>query len=423
MKVLIVGQGGREHAMAWKTAQSSLVQQVYVAPGNAGTALEQKVTNIDIHALDIDQLIHFVKENDVDLTIVGSEAPLVAGIVDQFKKVKLKCFGPSQQAAQLEGSKAFSKQFMEKYDIPTAKYATFTDHAEALNYLKTQKLPIVIKADGLAAGKGVCIAGTMEEAKQAIESMLVRSQFGEASQKIVIEEFLTGEEASFIVIADGKHVLPLASSKDHKARDDGDKGPNTGGMGAYSPAHIITPDLQQHIMKKIIQPTLEGLRKEGIIYQGFLYAGLMISTSGEPKVLEYNCRLGDPETQAILMRLQSDFYQICDAAYRGALNEITINWDQRTSVGVVMAAKGYPNSYPKGQTIEGLNEIKSPDIKVFHAGSQTNSNGIVTNGGRVLCVVALGNTIADAHNFAYQSVKKIHWQDVFYRKDIGLLLS
>lgn len=423
MKVLIVGQGGREHAMAWKIANSPIVTQVYVAPGNAGTALENKVTNVAIDAVDIERLIDFAKSNNINLTIVGPEAPLIAGIVDRFQQAQLKCFGPNQQAAQLEGSKAFSKQFMEKYQIPTAQYATFTEHSAALNYLKSQKMPIVIKADGLAAGKGVCIANSIAEAKQAIEAMLVHGQFGNASKKIIIEEFLSGEEASFMVVTDGKHVIPLATSKDHKTRDDGGKGPNTGGMGAYSPAPIITPELHQRIMQEIIQPTIIGLNKQGITYRGFLYAGLMISKEGEPKVLEYNCRLGDPETQAILFRLKSDFYQLCDAALHDQLSTLELSWNEKPAIAVVMAAKGYPFSYPKGQTIHGLENFQkttTANSKVFHAGTKQSDDGIITNGGRVLAVTTLGDTMNTAYEQVYADVKKIHWQDCYYRSDIGL---
>jgi phosphoribosylamine--glycine ligase len=419
MNVLIVGGGGREHALAWKIAQSPLVHKVFVAPGNAGTALEPGVENIPIEADDLIALRYFALEHGVTLTIVGPEAPLVEGIVDNFQAVGLKCFGPSQAAAQLEGSKAFCKDFLTRHGIPTAAYASFTDVADASAYISTMTAPIVVKADGLAAGKGVVIAQTQAEALTAVKDMLTGNAFGEAGNRVVIEEFLVGEEASFIVMADGTHALALATSQDHKARDDGDKGPNTGGMGAYSPAPVVTVDIHDRVMREVIEPTLAGMSKDGIPYTGFLYAGLMIAKDGTIKVLEFNCRFGDPETQPILMRLQSDLVKLCLAAVDGKLDQVSAEWDPRPALGVVMAAGGYPGDYRKGDPIGGLPELHSEDSKVFHAGTRHHDFHIVTAGGRVLCVCALGDTVADAQRKAYEVAKKIRWKGAFYRKDIG----
>ncbi len=419
MKILIIGSGGREHALAWKAAQSSKVQQVFVAPGNAGTQLEDKISNIDIAADDIQSLIHFAKQNNIDLTIVGPEQPLVLGIVDQFQAESLPIFGPSQKAAQLEGSKIFSKEFLIRHKIPTAFFSHFTEVNAAKKYIEEQGTPIVIKADGLAAGKGVVIAYHQEEAFAAVEDMLEGNRFGEAGHSIVIEEFLEGEEASFIVMADGQHILPLATSQDHKARDNGDKGPNTGGMGAYSPAPIVTEALHEKIMQDIIIPTISGLQKEGMPYTGFLYAGLMINTQNQDiKVLEYNCRFGDPETQPILSRLHSDLVELCLLATQGQLNQATAEWDPRYALGVVMAAGGYPNQYEKGHVISGLEHSLS-NTKVFHAGTQQKDSHTITTGGRVLCVVALDYTLSEAQKLAYERVRSIQWNDVYYRNDIG----
>ncbi len=419
MNVLIVGGGGREHALAWKVAQSPLVHKVFVAPGNAGTALEPGVENVPIEADDLVALRYFALEHGVTLTIVGPEAPLVEGIVDDFNTAGLKCFGPGKAAAQLEGSKAFCKDFLTRHGIPTAAYASFTDVAAASDYIAQLATPIVVKADGLAAGKGVVIAQTHEEALTAIQDMLTGDSFGEAGSRVVIEEFLTGEEASFIVMADGTHALALATSQDHKARDDGDKGPNTGGMGAYSPAPVVTPDIHQRVMREVIEPTLIGMAKDGIPYTGFLYAGLMIAQDGTPKVLEYNCRFGDPETQPILMRLKSDLVELCLAAIDGKLDQVSAEWDPRPALGVVMAAGGYPGPYRKGDPIGGLPGLPSEHTKVFHAGTWHHDFHIVTSGGRVLCVCALGDSVPEAQRRAYEVAGKIRWKGAFYRKDIG----
>jgi phosphoribosylamine--glycine ligase len=419
MNVLIIGSGGREHALAWKVAQSDRVRNVYVTPGNAGTAQETKVTNLSIAADDIPELIRFVQGHDVDLTIVGPEAPLVLGLVDAFQREGLRCFGPTQAAAQLEGSKSFSKAFLQRHGIPTASYQSFTDLEPAIAYIRQQGAPIVIKADGLAAGKGVILAQTEAEAIAAAQGMLTEATFGEAGRRIVIEEFLQGEEASFIVMVDGVHCLPLASSQDHKARDNGDHGPNTGGLGAYSPAPVITPDLHARIMRNIIEPTVKGMAAEGHAYTGFLYAGLMITADGAPKVLEYNCRCGDPETQPIMLRLRSDLVALCEAALAGQLDQITVDWDPRPALGVVMAAQGYPGNYRKGDIIQGL-QVATPDsVKVFHAGTAERDGQIVTQGGRVLCVTALGSRVQKAQTQAYQHLQQIHWDGVYYRTDIG----
>ena len=418
MKILIIGGGGREHALAWKTAHSSLVEKVFVAPGNAGTALEPKVENVPIAAESIAQLLDFSLKKSIDLTIVGPETPLVMGIVDRFQAAGLRCFGPAQKAAQLEGSKAFAKAFLSRHRIPTAQYAEFTEFEPALAYLRAHSLPLVIKADGLAAGKGVIIAHTLAEAEQAVKTMLQDNLFGEAGQRVVIEEFLTGEEASFICLVDGQHILPLATSQDHKARDDGDRGPNTGGMGAYSPAPLVSPALHERIMQEVIYPTVRGMAAEGNPYTGFLYAGLMITPQGEPKVLEYNCRCGDPETQPIMLRLQSDLVALCLAALDGRLDNAQAQWAPQTALGVVLAAGGYPEHYEKGKVIS-FPQSFPPELKIFHAGTARQNGNIVTNGGRVLCVCALGETIAQAQQKAYQTVKQIHWEGMFYRADIG----
>jgi phosphoribosylamine--glycine ligase len=419
MKVLIIGGGGREHALAWKCTQSPKVEAVYVAPGNAGTALEPLIHNIDISADDIDALADFAKTQAIDLTIVGPEAPLVAGVVDKFQASGLRCFGPSKAAAQLEGSKTFTKDFLARHHIPTAAYQTFTQTDAAIEYIQKMGAPIVIKADGLAAGKGVILAQTEQQAIVAVTDMLQGNAFGEAGHRVVVEEFLTGEEASFIVMVDGEHILPLASSQDHKARDDGDQGPNTGGMGAYSPAPVVTTEIHQRAMEEVIIPTVKGLAAEGIPYTGFLYAGLMIAADGTPKVLEYNCRFGDPETQPIMMRLKSDLAMLCNAAIDGKLDTVQAQWDTRVSLGVVMAAGGYPFDYRKGDVISGLPSTELEDVKVFHAGTKQSNGQVVTAGGRVLCVVALGDSVSQAQGKAYQTVHAIRWPDVYYRNDIG----
>lgn len=419
MKILIVGGGGREHALAWKTAQSPLADKVYVAPGNAGTALEPNLENVKIAAADVQGLLAFALREGIDLTIVGPEAPLVLGIVDAFKAAGLKCYGPTQAAAQLEGSKAFCKDFLARHQIPTAAYQTFTDIESAIAYIDQQGAPIVVKADGLAAGKGVVVAQTKEEAFSAVRDILGGNAFGAAGHRVVIEEFLQGEEASFIVMTDGQHALAMASSQDHKARDDGDTGPNTGGMGAYSPAPVVTPAVHARAMEEVILPTLRGMAADGIPYTGFLYAGLMVEPDGSIKVLEFNCRFGDPETQPIMMRLKSDLPALCLKAVDGKLDECDTEWDPRPALGVVMAAGGYPEDYAKGDVIEGLPEDESADVKVFHAGTALNQGAAVTSGGRVLCVSALGTTVAEAQKKAYDQVKRIHWPGAFYRKDIG----
>lgn len=419
MKILIVGSGGREHALAWKVQQSPKVEKVFVAPGNAGTALESGVENVDIAATDILGLLNFAKQEQIDLTIVGPEVPLTLGIVDSFQKAGLKCFGPTAEAAQLEGSKSFCKDFMVRHNIPTAKYQSFSDQQQAIAYIKAQGAPIVVKADGLAAGKGVVVAQTEQEAITAVADMLSGNVFGAAGSRVVIEEFLLGEEASFIVIADGKHALAMATSQDHKARDDGDNGPNTGGMGAYSPAPVVTPEIHQRVMKEVIAPTLAGMAADGRPYTGFLYAGLMISPDGAIKVLEYNCRFGDPETQPIMLRLKSDLVELCESALAGKLDQTSSDWDDRAALGVVMAAGGYPDAYRQGAVITGLPHQETDGTKVFHAGTKTQGNDIVTAGGRVLCACALGDTIKEAQAKAYGLANSIHWDDAYYRTDIG----
>jgi phosphoribosylamine--glycine ligase len=420
MNVLVIGGGGREHALAWKAAQSTDVERVYVAPGNAGTAAEPGIENVDLDVMDFPGLVDFAKSNNVGLAIVGPEAPLVEGVVDFFKEQGLACFGPSKGAAQLEGSKAFTKDFLARHNIPTGSYESFTDEAAALEYIASQGAPIVVKADGLAAGKGVVVAETVGQAEDAVRDMLSGNRFGEAGCKVVIEEFLAGEEASFIVMVDGKNVLPMATSQDHKRIGDGDTGPNTGGMGAYSPAPVVTDEVYQRIMDEVIMPTVNGMASEGNAYTGFLYAGLMIEQDGTPKVIEYNCRFGDPETQPILLRLQSDLVRHCLSALEGRLDAQQAQWDQRPAVGVVMAAGGYPGSYEKGLPVSGLDQVVDADTKVFHAGTKLGESGeTLTNGGRVLCVTALGESITDAQRKAYEGVKYIHWQDVCFRKDIA----
>lgn len=417
MRVLIIGSGGREHALAWKCAQSDIVDEVLVAPGNAGTALESGVRNVAVGAEDTDGLIRLAKSEDIELTIVGPEAPLVAGLVDRFDAEGLPCFGPTADAAQLEGSKDFTKRFLEKNSIPTAAYRSFTDANAARVYIRAQGAPIVVKADGLAAGKGVVVATTVEEAIEASDGMLSAGEFGDAGARIVVEEFLEGEEASFIVMTDGETIVPLATSQDHKARDEGDTGPNTGGMGAYSPAPVLTAELEERVMHEVIRPTLEGMANDGIRYKGFLYAGLMIAADGTPKVLEYNCRFGDPETQPIMARLRSDLAVLCKATLDGTLREQSVDWDPRPALGVVMAAGGYPASYGKGFPISGLDNVSNS--KVFHAGTKLDGDYVVTSGGRVLCVVGLGETIAEARDTAYADVARIHWDGEFHRNDIG----
>jgi len=419
MKVLIVGGGGREHALAWKAAQSPKVEKIFVAPGNAGTIAEPKVENRPIAAEDIPALLAFAEDQAIDLTIVGPEAPLVAGIVDEFRAAGLKCFGPTRLAAQLEGSKAFCKDFLARHSIPTAEYRTFTAVDEAVPYIREKGAPIVIKADGLAAGKGVVIAQSEEEAIEAVTDMLSGNAFGSAGHRVVAEEFLMGEEASFIVMANGLDVLPMATSQDHKARDDGDKGPNTGGMGAYSPAPVVTPEIHRRIINEVIEPTLRGMAADGIPYSGFLYAGVMITPDGTPKVLEFNCRFGDPETQPIMMRLKSDLVDLCLSALDGRLSQISAEWDERAALGVVLTAGGYPFDYAKGDEIGGLPERAKADTKVFHAGTAQSDGKIVTAGGRVLCVCALGDTVLEAQRKAYQQVREIHWKNMYYRTDIG----
>ena len=417
MKVLVIGSGGREHAIAWQCAQFDEVEHVFVAPGNAGTALESKISNIGVESENISGLISFAKEEMIDITIVGPEAPLVLGIVDQFKDEGLAIFGPSKLAAQLEGSKAFCKDFLERNNIPTAYYKVFTEAKSAIEYVKEQGMPIVIKADGLAAGKGVIIATSLEVATNAINDMLEGNRFGEAGSRVVIEEFLVGEEASFIVMVDGKNILPMATSQDHKARDNGDMGPNTGGMGAYSPAPVVSDLVYENAMEKVIRPTVDAMKNEGMPYTGFLYAGLMIDQDEGVKVLEYNCRFGDPETQPIMMRLQSNLANLCLLGARGFLANVTAEWDSRSSLGVVMAAKGYPNSYQKGDLISlpGL----SSNAKVFHAGTKLDNEKILSNGGRVLCATSLGKDLKDAQNRAYSLVNEIDWDGSYFRTDIG----
>lgn len=418
MNILIIGAGGREHALAWKCAQSPRVEKIFVAPGNAGTAREHKCENVAIAAEDIDALLAFARERAVDLTIVGPEAPLVAGVVDRFSAAGLRCFGPVQAASQLEGSKAFAKDFLARHHISTAAYGVFDNLAAAESFIRAHDAPIVVKADGLAAGKGVVIAQSADEAVHAVRTML-GGAFGAAGRRVVVEEFLRGEEASFIVMCDGEHVLPLATSQDHKARDDGDNGPNTGGMGAYSPAPVVTPAIHERVMREVIEPTVRGLRDDGVPYTGFLYAGLMIAPDGTPRVLEFNCRFGDPETQPVMMRLKSDLTVLVEAALDGRLDTVRAEWDARVALGVVLAAGGYPGAYAKGDIIYGL-PPDAPDCKVFHAGTRFDDDeNVVTNGGRVLCVTALGGSVMAAQARAYETAREIDWEGVYYRSDIG----
>ncbi|SFV87230.1 Phosphoribosylamine--glycine ligase [hydrothermal vent metagenome] len=417
MKILVIGGGGREHALAWQCAKFDSVEAVFVAPGNAGTQQEDKLTNIDIGVEDIGALIDFAKNNDIDLTIVGPEMPLVIGVVDAFQAQGLAIFGPTAAASQLEGSKAFCKDFLARNNIPTAYYDVFTEVAPAIQYVQNKGVPIVIKADGLAAGKGVIIAHTQQEAEAAIHDMLAGNRFGKAGSRVVVEEFLVGEEASFIVMVDGKNILPMATSQDHKARDNGDKGPNTGGMGAYSPAPIVSDAIFQAVMDSVIRPTVDGMAAEGNDYTGFLYAGLMIDSNGRSKVLEYNCRFGDPETQPIMMRLKSNLADLCLLATQQKLDQAQIEWDERSAMGVVLAAKGYPDAYPSGELIDL--PVDSQSAKVFHAGTKMKDGNVVSNGGRVLCATALGIDTKDAQKNAYALLKKINWEGAYYRTDIG----
>ncbi|SEC58090.1 phosphoribosylamine--glycine ligase [Pseudomonas frederiksbergensis] len=418
MNVLIIGSGGREHALAWKVAQDPRVQKVFVAPGNAGTAIEAKCENVAIDVLALEQLADFAEKN-VSLTIVGPEVPLVAGVVDLFRARGLDCFGPTAGAAQLEGSKAFTKDFLARHKIPTADYQNFTEIEPALAYLREKGAPIVIKADGLAAGKGVIVAMTLTEAEDAVRDMLAGNAFGDAGSRVVIEEFLDGEEASFIVMVDGKNVLPMATSQDHKRVGDGDTGPNTGGMGAYSPAPVVTADVHQRVMDLVIWPTVRGMAEEGNVYTGFLYAGLMIDKAGNPKVIEFNCRFGDPETQPVMLRLQSSLVLLVEAALAQALDKVEAQWDPRPSVGIVLAAGGYPGDYAKGVAINGLDAAATLEGKVFHAGTALKDGQVVTAGGRVLCATAMGTSVDAAQQQAYTLAAKIDWEGCFYRKDIG----
>jgi phosphoribosylamine--glycine ligase len=418
MRVLIVGGGGREHALAWKCAASPRVTEVLVAPGNAGTAQEPGTRNLDTPAEDIPGLLRLAQAGRVDLTIIGPEAPLVAGVVDAFAARGMRCFGPTAAAARLEGSKAFAKEFLHRHGIPTARSATFTRASFDASWLRSQRTPLVVKASGLAAGKGVVIAESTGAALAAAQGMFA-GQFGEAGREVIIEEFLEGEEASFIVMADGEHILPLATSQDHKRRDDGDRGPNTGGMGAYSPAPVVSTALHARIMREVIEPTMRGLAADGMRYTGFLYAGLMIAPDGTPKVLEYNCRFGDPETQPILMRLNSDLTELCDAALAGRLDGVRAEWDPRAALGVVLAAAGYPDSVRKGDAIEGLERAAQLPGKIFHGGTRLEAGRVVTSGGRVLCAVGLGNEVAAAQRAAYALAAAVHWPGVHYRRDIG----
>ncbi len=419
MNVLIIGSGGREHALAWKAAQSAQVEKVFVAPGNAGTALEPNLENVAINILDFEALADFAVKNAVGLTIVGPEVPLVAGVVDYFTERNLPCFGPTKGAAQLEGSKAFTKDFLARHKIPTADYQNFVEVEPALAYLRERGAPIVIKADGLAAGKGVIVAETLAQAEDAVRDMLSGNAFGDAGCRVVIEEFLDGEEASFIVMVDGKNILPMATSQDHKRVGDGDTGPNTGGMGAYSPAPVVTPEVHDRVMRDIIRPTVDGMAAEGNDYVGFLYAGLMIDAAGNPKIIEYNCRFGDPETQPIMLRLESDLVELCLTALKGELDQASAEWSPQAAIGVVLAAGGYPDNYNKGDVISGLPETDVAGEKVFHAGTDTRAGQTVTNGGRVLCATALGNSVHEAQQRAYKLSEKISWADMFYRTDIG----
>jgi phosphoribosylamine--glycine ligase len=419
MKILVTGSGGREHALAWKAAQSESVEKVYVAPGNAGTQLEDKLENVPIDVMDFESQAEFAYVNGVDLTIIGPENPLVGGVVDYFREKELRCFGPSSLAARLEGSKSFSKDFLKRHSIPTADYGSFDDYEQAAAFVRSRGAPIVIKADGLAAGKGVVLASTEDEALQCIKDMLSGNAFGKAGERIIVEEFLRGEEASFIVIADGETFLPFASSQDHKAVYEGDKGPNTGGMGAYSPAPVVTAEVHERIVREVIEPTISGMKQEGNSYTGFLYAGLMISPDGSPKVIEYNCRFGDPETQPIMLRMKSDLVELCNLALDGRLAGNSIEFDPRVALTVVLAAGGYPQDYAKADRISGLPAEKDSSEKVFHAGTLQTDGEIVTNGGRVLGVTALGQTVTEAQRKAYGVTERIRWDKIYYRRDIG----
>jgi phosphoribosylamine--glycine ligase len=416
---LIIGNGGREHALAWKIAQSPKVSEILCAPGNAGTAAEAKTRNVAIAVTDFTALLDLARHERVALTVVGPEIPLVGGIVDEFEAAGLKCFGPRAAGAQLEGSKAFTKDFLLRHRIPTAAYQTFTDFAVACAYARTRTPPIVIKADGLAAGKGVIIVPTFAEAEATLDRVLRQKQFGAAGAKVVIEDFLSGEEASFIAVVDGTRVVPLASSQDHKTRDDGDRGPNTGGMGAYSPAPVVNDAVHERVMREIMLPTVHGLAADGIYYRGFLYAGLMIDAAGQPRVIEFNCRLGDPETQPIVFRLRSDLVDVCMSTFDGTLGNEPLEWDSRATIGVVMASGGYPDAYATGKSISGLDAATGGNVKVFHAGTRLDGRKVVTDGGRVLCVVGAGATVRAAHDAAYAAVRKISWDGAFYRSDIG----
>tara|TARA_Y100001935_G_scaffold237104_1_gene222341 strand:- start:575 stop:1852 length:1278 start_codon:yes stop_codon:yes gene_type:complete len=418
MKVLVVGSGGREHALAWKFAQSERVETVFVAPGNAGSALEQGVKNIEIGSTDVEGLVNFAEREGIGITVIGPEGPLDMGIVDRFREAGLYCLGPTKTASKLEGSKGFAKEFMHRFNIPTGRYQIFSDLADAKEYVRIQGAPIVIKADGLAAGKGVVVALSEDQAMLALEQIMSEGRVGEAGQTVVIEEFLEGEEASFICICDGKTAIPFASSQDHKARDEGDLGPNTGGMGAYSPAPVVTSEIHQAVMTNIIKPTIDGMAAEGAPFVGFLYAGLMIDSLGQARVVEYNCRFGDPEAQAIMMRLDSDFLEVCERALSGKLEGYALSFDQKTSLGVVLAAKGYPDQYEKGLPISGLSS-QVTDTKVFHAGTEVKDKKVVTNGGRVLCVASLGEDIMEARTKAYERIGLLDWDGMFFRKDIG----
>ncbi|MBS0417325.1 MAG: phosphoribosylamine--glycine ligase [Proteobacteria bacterium] len=418
MRVLIIGGGGREHALAWKCASSPRVDEVLVAPGNAGTATEPKVRNVKVAADDVPGLVALARAEQIDLTIVGPEAPLVIGVVDEFERAGLKCFGPRRAPAQLEGSKAFTKEFLRRHHIPTASYATFTRDTFDREYVKRQRTPIVVKASGLAAGKGVVIVDTAEGAIATAEAMFA-GQFGDAGEVVVIEEFLPGEEASFIVMADGTHILPFATSQDHKRLLDADQGPNTGGMGAYSPAPVVTDAMHARIMKEVMEPAIRGLAADGMPYTGFLYAGIMIAPDGTPNVLEFNCRFGDPETQPIMMRLKSDLTELCEAALAGRLDRVRADWDSRAALGVVMAAEGYPDDVRKGDIINGLERAAGQPGKVFHAGTREDADHIVTSGGRVLCAVGLGTSVGAAQSQAYALVNSISWTGVQFRHDVG----
>ncbi len=419
MKVLVIGGGGREHALAWKLIQSPKCSRVFVAPGNPGSANEENIENIAIAVEDIPALVEFAKTNDIGLTVVGPEVPLVMGVVDAFNAAGLRCFGPSKEAAQLEASKSFTKDFLARHNIPSSAYKVFTAVPAAVEYIKEQGAPIVVKADGLAAGKGVIVAMTEQQAIDAVEDMLSGNVFGEAGSRVVIEDFMVGEEASFIVMVDGENILPLATSQDHKARDNGDKGPNTGGMGAYSPAPVVTDAVYTRIIDEVIEPTVKGMAADGRPYTGFLYAGLMIDEQGAPRVVEYNCRFGDPETQPILMRLQSDLLELCELALDGNLDQVQAKWDPRAAVGVVLAAGGYPDNYRKGDVINGLDLDSADETKIFQAGTSLKNGDVVTAGGRVLCVTALGETVAEAQALAYKRINSISWQEMYYRTDIA----